>query len=114
MPLLRPYAYLVMYDLNNPNGNYLPFLDELRRSFKWWHFLNTTWVVLRYEALVELQAKLTPLIYTQDRLLIMPAKGPTAGWLAAEAWTWLNENVPFEWGTKGMLPRPPKIELPPR
>jgi hypothetical protein len=53
--------------------------------------------VLRYETLAELGPKLRPLIFQPDRLLIMPAKGPADGWLAPDAWKWVDTNVPREW-----------------
>ena len=97
MPLPLPYAYLVCLDFNTPEGNYAPLLGEVTKSFAWWRYLKNTWIVLRYETLVELQAKLVPLIFVNDRLLIVPAKGPAAGYLPADAWKWINEKVPREW-----------------
>jgi hypothetical protein len=54
-------------------------------------------MVVRYDALVELQPKLVPLIFKGDFMLIMPAKGPAGGWLPKEAWTWIENKVPREW-----------------
>lgn len=97
MPLPTPCAYIVTYDLTQPIEKYSPFFDELKRSYKWSHFIENTWIVLRYDALVELGPKLRPLIFQPDRLLIMPAKGPADGWLPQDAWQWIRENVPNEW-----------------
>ena len=83
MPLSRPYPYIVSYDLKQPAGQYQPLFDELKRSPHWWHYLNSTWIVLRYEGLAELGPKLRLLIYQSDRLLILPAKGPFR-WLASQ------------------------------
>jgi hypothetical protein len=97
MPLPTPYAYVVSYDLTMPAARYAPFFQELGQSYKWWHFLTTTWIVIRYDTLVELGNKLRPLIFEPDRLLITPARGPADGWLSAEAWQWIQSNVPNEW-----------------
>ena len=97
MPLPHPFAYIVCYQLNQPADKYTKLFDELKRSHLWWHYLPTTWIVLRHDALVELRPKLLPLIYQGDYLLIMPAKGPADGWLPADAWTWIRTNVPKEW-----------------
>lgn len=97
MPLPTPYAYIVCYDLKQPVEKYRRFFDELKRSHRWWHYLTSTWIVMRYEALAELGPKLRPLIFQGDRLLIQPAKGPSDGWLPKEAWEWLQKNVPREW-----------------
>lgn len=97
MPLQTPYAYLVSYDLKSPVESYEPFFNELKQSVNWWHQLNATWTVVRYESLVELAPKLRGLILTNDRILVMPAKGPAEGWLPKDAWDWINTNVPREW-----------------
>jgi hypothetical protein len=97
MPLDRPFAYLISYDLKQSADKYAPFIAEIQKSERWWHFITNTWVVLRRDALVELSAKLRPLIFQTDQLLIMPAKGPADGWLPPEAWKWINDYIPKEW-----------------
>lgn len=97
MPLQFPFAYIVTYDLKQSIESYTPLFEELRRSFKWSHYIDNTWIVLRYETLAELGPKLRPLIFQPDHLLIMPAKGPADGWLPNDAWQWINENVRNEW-----------------
>lgn len=96
MPLQYPAAYIVSYELRSPVAQYKPLFDELQKSYRWWHYLTATWIVLRHDTLTEMQTKLVPLIFQNDRLLILPAKGPPAGWLAADAWRWIRENVPRE------------------
>ena len=97
MPVQTPYAYLVSYDLRNSPGSYEPLFNELQRSVSWWHYLDATWIVVRYEPLAELAPKLRGLIFTNDRILIMPAKGPADGWLPKDAWDWISSKVPREW-----------------
>jgi hypothetical protein len=76
---------------------YKPLIDELQRSTKWWHYLNSTWLVVRYETLVEFAPLLRSHLVTADRMLIVPAKGPADGWLPQDAWQWIRENVRNEW-----------------
>ena len=97
MPLLYPYPYIVSYSLRAPDAYYARFLEELRRSEDWWHFLESTWIVLRRETMVELGIRLRPLVRPQDFLLILPAKGPADGQLPAEAWEWIRLKLPKEW-----------------
>ena len=97
MPLPTPCAYLITYNLTQPIEKYAPFFKELQNSHKWSHYIENTWIILRYEALVELTPKLRPLIFQPDRLLVMPAKGPADGWLTPDAWKWIGENVRNEW-----------------
>jgi hypothetical protein len=97
MPLATPYAYLVSFKLTQPMDKYEPLFDELRRSYRWWNYLPSTWIVLRYDALAELAPKLRPLIFEPDRLLIMPAIGPADGWMEQDAWKWINDHLPKAW-----------------
>jgi hypothetical protein len=97
--LSSPFAYIISYDLAQPAGSYTPFMEELRRSYKHCHYLTNTWIVLRYETLTDLRAKLIPLIFSTDKLLIMPAKGPADGWMPMDAWQWIRDNVPNEWAS---------------
>lgn len=97
MPLPFPCAYIVVHEPSQPVQKYQPLYAELQNSFKWARYMANTWIVLRYDALFEMHSKIIPLIFNTDRLLIMPAKGPGAGWLPQEAWNWIDENVPKEW-----------------
>lgn len=97
MPLHTPQAYVVTIDRKTLLANYKPLTDALQASYKWWHYLDNTWIILRYDSLIELQDVLVPLIFTNDRLLILPARGPAAGWMPQDAWTWIRENVPSLW-----------------
>lgn len=97
MPLLTPCAYIVSYDLTQPIAKYEPFFNELRRSAKWCRYIQNTWIILSVDPLAELGPKLRSLIFTPDRLLIMPAKGPADGWLPKDAWDWISLNIPREW-----------------
>lgn len=90
----RPQAYIVTYDLKAFSWNYNKLFEELMRSQGWCHYLDKTWIVIRQELLHELQELILPLIYENDSILIMPAKGPAAGRLPAEAWEWIRANVP--------------------
>ena len=77
--------------------NHTALFTELQNSDRWRHYLSNAWIVIRRETLVELQGKQPPLIRQQDRMLIMPARGPTGGWLQKDAWDWLNATLPRLW-----------------
>ena len=97
MPLDRPYPYIVTFDLKGPAFTYRALAEELQRSPSWWHYITSTWIVIRYESLFELGPKLRALIGPNDQLLIMPAKGPADGLLPKDAWEWIRKNLPREW-----------------
>ena len=96
MTLPTSEAYLLIIEIHTTDDHTALF-NELRNSERWWHFLSNAWIVIRRDTLVELQGKLLPLIRQQDRMLILPARGPTAGWLQKDAWEWLNANLPRLW-----------------
>lgn len=91
------WAYIICIDINTPEGDYSKLIAEIQKSINWWHYLKTTWIVIRSETLVELGNKLRATIYPNDRLLVMPAKGPADGYLPQDAWDWIYRNVPREW-----------------
>jgi hypothetical protein len=110
VPLQFPFAYLVAIDFNTPEADYTPLANEISRSYNWWRYLKNTWIVLRYESLLELQPLLTRLLGVNDRMLILPAHGPAAGWLPKEAYDWIQNNVPQDWGTQPAWPPAPSPE----
>lgn len=96
MPLPNPYAYVFCIHFNTPGANYAAFNAEIQKSPTWWHYLPNTYILLRFENIMEMQTLFTTLIYPDDRMLILPAKGPAVGWLPKEAFDWFNQNVPRE------------------
>jgi hypothetical protein len=92
----RPQPYIICYQLTAFFWNYNKLFEELKRSLNWCHYLDRTWIVIRTEELHELSELLIPFIYPHlnDRLLIMPARGPAAGMLPQEAWDWITTNIP--------------------
>ena len=96
MPLSEPFAYVVSFDASNPSALERMNL-ELKSSVRWCHHLPSTWIVLRYETLNELSAKLRGMIPKEGRLLVMPAMGPADGWLPNEVWDWVNKYLPRAW-----------------
>ena len=92
-----PCAYIVSYDLKTPNANYEPLFKELQGSLDWFHYISNTWIVIRNDTLVDFNNTLLKKIYADDRLLVMPAKGPGFGWLPLDAWQWINSKLKREW-----------------
>jgi hypothetical protein len=91
------WAYIVCFEHKKLFGNYDAFYAELLASASWWRYLNNTWIVIRTDALVTFADKLRAHLSANDRLLVMPAKGPADGLLPNEAWQWITANLPREW-----------------
>ena len=88
-------AFLITYELRNTSvTNYSSLFDEIKKSYKWWHYLPSAWIILTNEDITSVRAKLIPLIYKNDNLLIIEIRKTSDGWLPADAWKWINENVP--------------------
>lgn len=98
-PAIPPFsaAYVVMFELTQPSEKYGPFMQELMAHGKWMSYMKGSYIVVRRDTLVEFTSKLRPLMFTPDRLLIMPARGPFDGWMPQEAWTWLERELQKLW-----------------
>jgi hypothetical protein len=86
-------AYLVSYDLRKPRRNYKGLLEELERSPGWWHYLDSTWLIVTSENADQLYRRLKIHIDESDSLLIIQVSGDYQGWLPKEAWTWIGKHV---------------------
>src|SRR5262245_59790998 len=65
----------------------------LTDSGAWWHYMDSTWLLITQltpQALVE---QMIPHLVQQDRLIIMEVKANYQGWLPEKAWEWINSNV---------------------
>lgn len=86
-------AYCISYDLKTANRNYTGLFDALKKSPKWWHFLESTWLIQTTEDPNQVWERLAPTIDSKDFLLIIEVKGNVQGWLPKDAWTWIHSNV---------------------
>jgi len=87
-------AYSITYDLKAPGRNYESLYEAIKQSGKWWHYLESTWLVITDKTSQEIWASLAQTIDKNDLLLIIEIRKDCYGWLPAEAWDWINENVP--------------------
>lgn len=87
-------AYSITYDLKSPNKNYEGVYNAIKQSGKWWHFLESTWLVATNETSQQIWARLQPHLDQNDFVLIIEVKNDKFGWLPKQAWDWIDENVP--------------------
>lgn len=87
-------VYCVSYDLKMPGRNYEPLFEALKKNQKWWHYLQSTWLVLTPETPQQLWNRVANTIDTNDYLLIIEVRDNCQGWLPKEAWDWIHTNVP--------------------
>lgn len=85
----------VNYDLRSKaKPDYVGLEEELKRSYKWWHYLESTWLIMTTESADELWDRIQPHCHKHDYALVIEVRNNSQGWLPAAAWQWINENVP--------------------
>ncbi len=87
-------VYCVSYDLKGENRNYLPLFAVLQQSSRWWHYLESTWLISTNESPQQLWERIRPTIQARDFLLIIEVRDNISGWLPKDAWEWIHTNVP--------------------
>jgi hypothetical protein len=96
---------LISYDLKRPPLEYTKLYDIIKESKKWWHYLDSTWLVWTNETPSSLFGKMEKLVDKNDRLLIIEVKKNYYGWLQKEAWDWMD-TITWEEGTYQSALRP--------
>ncbi len=92
----RRRPLLVSYDLSKPGRDYSGLHDVLKGCDGWWHYLDSTWIVITTNTPDELSEKLRKHLDGNDSLLVIEIKqgfGNRQGWLAEDAWKWFRDNV---------------------
>lgn len=86
--------YLVTYDLNKPQQEYEELYEELKHIGAWWHYLDSTWLIVTSESLKELSQRIRDKIDTNDHLLVFDITDKDYyGWLPKDAWKWIKEHI---------------------
>jgi hypothetical protein len=84
---------LISHDLKSSAKDYAPFYEAIKNgSQEWWHFLESTWLVTTHLSADQFAKLLYPHMLNTDSLLVIKVQKDYQGWLATEAWDWLNEK----------------------
>jgi len=86
---------LITYDLHKPSQEYQKLYDALKTASKWWHYLDSTWLIVTTESPESWWNRLRSTLDSDDLLLIVEVKRNYYGWLPQKAWDWINQNVPY-------------------
>lgn len=87
-------ALLISYDLNNPGQKYEKLYEKIKGLGAWWHYLDSTWIVVSSLTPLEASDRLKPALDDSDSLLVVNITGDDySGWLEQEAWDWLKNYV---------------------
>jgi Fe-S cluster biosynthesis and repair protein YggX len=87
-------AYSITYDLRQPGRDYTNLYEEIKKSPKWWHYLESTWMIITEESANQVWERIRPYIDKNDYLLIIGVRNDVQGWLPKDAWDWIHLNVP--------------------
>ena len=89
---------LIGYDLNKPRGerDYPNLIKAIKESFgTWWHNLDSTWLVVTDQTVVQVRDALSPYLDSGDELLVVRlSQGEWASWgFTEKAVQWLHNNA---------------------
>ena len=87
-------AFSINYDLKGPGRDYTELYDAIKASGKWWHYLDSTWIVVTNEDAQQIWTRLASTIDKNDYLLVIEVLDNVKGWLPKDAWNWIHTNVP--------------------
>jgi hypothetical protein len=86
---------MVGYDLNRPGQEYAELIEKLKSYPKWWHYLDSTWLIKANLTHIQLRDQLTPYLDTNDELLVIDVSGDAAAWrgFSHDASQWIKDNL---------------------
>jgi hypothetical protein len=87
--------YVVSYDLKKPGKDYIGLWEQLQHSPNWWHYLESTWLIVTSESPSQVYNRLAAHLDSGDRILIIEAGNHIYGWLSKEAWEWIYREIPY-------------------
>ena len=87
-------SYIVSYDLSKPGQDYTKLYDAIKAYSWWWHYLDSTWVIVTDDSAVSIRDNLYTHMDSNDELLVAKLTG-TAAWngFEAKASDWLKEHL---------------------
>lgn len=85
-------VYMVTYDYKD-KSKYNGLYDELKKFGKWWHYIDSSWLIVSDLDSNTIYARLKPYLDNDINLLIIEVGADRQGWLPEKAWAWIKTNV---------------------
>ena len=89
--------YVVTYTLQSQavrlkSARRLKLYAQLKKSKRWWHYIDSTWIIGTNETADELFTRLRACVTRRDRLLIIEVAkdAERQGWLPKKSWEWFR------------------------
>lgn len=87
-------ALLISYDLDKPGQKYDDLYEKIKALGSWWHYLDSTWIVVSSLSPSQAFDRLKPALDDSDSVLVVDISGESySGWLPQKAWDWLGKHV---------------------
>ncbi len=85
--------YSINYDLKGPKADYEPLISILKSFTKWWHYLDSMWLVTSSETAQQVYKRLAGAIKQGDNMIILDVTSSAYyGILPPAAWTWIEDR----------------------
>ena len=88
-----PKTYLVAYEFTGSPDKYSDLFDELSESPRWWHWIDSVWLLHTVESANQIYARLEPHLDDDINLFIADIGNDYQGWLPGKAWKWIRKNA---------------------
>jgi hypothetical protein len=85
-------AYSINYDLKAPGRDYSGLYEAIKK-YTWWHYLESTWLIVTNDNVQSVWDKLSPHVDKNDNMLIIEVGKDRQGWLPEKAWEWIKQNL---------------------
>lgn len=87
-------TYMIGYDLNKSGQDYDDLIEAIKTYDKWWHYLDSTWIIKSSKTATEIRDHLKRHIDSNDELLVAKLSGEAA-WagFSDKGSSWLKTNL---------------------
>jgi hypothetical protein len=83
---------LITYDLKKPGQDYSALYNTIKTASRWWHYLESTWIIETASPPQAWVEKLLPHLDQNDRLIVVQITPNYQGYLPKDAWEWLKNS----------------------
>ena len=84
-------VFLISYDLKKPGRNYDDLYKKIKSFGKWYHCLESVWIIKTSSTLQKVSDELVNQIDDNDRLLVVEIKNNYSGWMPRKFWNWMRD-----------------------
>lgn len=85
--------YMISYDLRSPTNNRTKVEDDIKSLGTWCKYLTTTFLVKTESSPSDVQDTAIKHLDENDSMIICKIEKPILGWLTADQWKWIRENM---------------------